>query len=113
MLQLRRTVQTIDLEEGMPPTFEFLLNEVEGEHWTFLRNQQVRLPLEQVYGRSPWGIRAARPEILLLHKAVYKPRPKDDHDFRVALPTLGAHQREWLRQRILEIYPGHPWIEHL
>jgi Aminoglycoside-2''-adenylyltransferase len=32
MLQLQRTRHTIDLVEGMPPTFEFLLNEVADDH---------------------------------------------------------------------------------
>src|SRR5215207_8377122 len=35
MLQLQRTSRTQVSEAGMPPTFEFLLNEVDGEQWTF------------------------------------------------------------------------------
>jgi len=113
MLQLRRVPQTIDPGAGMPPSFEFLLNEVEDGRWTFLRDRQLQLPLEQVYDRSSWGMQVARPEIQLLHKAVYRPRPKDDHDFQHMLPHLRQNQRVWLRQHIMAVHPDHPWLAYL
>jgi hypothetical protein len=113
MLQLQRATHTQIPEAGMPPTFEFLLNEVVGDQWTFSRNPQIQFPLTAVYARSPWGIPATRPEILLLHKAVYHPRPKDDHDFRRILPHLGQDQRQWLRKAIMHMHTAHPWTREL
>jgi hypothetical protein len=113
MLQLQRTPHTIDLVEGMPPTFEFLLNEVDRDQWTFLRDPSIHLPIERVIGRSPWGMQLTMPEILLLHKAVYRPRTKDEHDFQRMQPHLSSAQRVWLREQINTIHPEHPWIGQL
>jgi hypothetical protein len=113
MLQLQRTSDTTDVVEGMPPTFEFLLNEINQNQWTFLRDPSIHLPIGQVYGRSPWGMQVTMPEILLLHKAVYRPRPKDEHDFQRMQPHLNSAQRLWLREQINRIHPEHPWISQL
>jgi len=113
MLQLQRTRHTIDLVEGMPPTFEFLLNEVADDQWMFLRDPSIHLPIEQVYGPSPWGMQVTLPEILLLHKAVYRPRPKDEHDFERMRPSLSSTQRVWLREQISRIHSEHPWVGQL
>jgi hypothetical protein len=113
MLQLRRSPELSALLEGMPPTFEFLLNEVDGDRWRFMRDPSMQLPLERVFWRSGWGMLATMPEILLLHKAVYRPRPKDEHDFARVLPHLSAEQRGWLRTQIDKIHPQHPWIFQL
>ncbi|HEU5103363.1 MAG TPA: hypothetical protein VFU22_30290 [Roseiflexaceae bacterium] len=48
-----------------------------------------------------------------MHKAVYRPRPKDEHDFGRMLPHLSAEQRAWLRAQIDKIHPEHPWIVQL
>src|SRR5262245_54310196 len=50
MLQLQRTPDTIASVAGMPPTFEFLLNDVADGEWVFNFAPSLRLPLEQVYG---------------------------------------------------------------
>jgi hypothetical protein len=113
MLQLQGTAQTVDLIDGMPPTFEFLLNEVIDDRWMFMREPSIHLPIEQVYSRSPWGMLATKPEIVLLHKAVYRPRPKDEHDFQRMQPHLSLAQRVWLREQIGNIHPEHPWIGQL
>jgi hypothetical protein len=113
MLQLQRTTRTQISEAAMPPTFEFLLNEVDGEQWTFYRNPHIQFPLACIYDRSVWGIPVTRPEILLLHKAVYHPRPKDDHDFRRILPNLGQDQRMWLHKAIMTMHTEHPWTAQL
>jgi len=113
MLQLQRSPQTIGLTEGMPPTFEFLLNEVADEQWMFMRDPSIQLPLDHVYGRSRWGMRVTIPEIVLLHKAVYLPRPKDEHDFQRMQPHLSSAQCAWLREQISKVHPEHPWIGRL
>jgi hypothetical protein len=113
MLQLQRTQQTQISEVDMPPTFEFLLNEVDDGQWAFYRNPQIQLPLESIYERSAWGMLVTRPEILLLHKAVYLPRPKDDHDFRCVLSSLDQDRRLWLRDAIMSLHANHPWTVQL
>lgn len=112
MLQLQRAADTI-APSDMPPTFEFLLNEVHDQEWTFLRDPRVRMPVEQVSTLSPWGMPVAKPELILLHKAVYSPRPKDDHDLAQMLPHLRADQRAWLRDTIHAFYPENPWVARL
>ena len=54
-----------------------------------------------------------RPELLLLHKAVYLPRPKDDLDFQRVLPHLNAAKRRWLHDAIASMHREHPWVTHL
>jgi hypothetical protein len=113
MLQLQRTAQTQISEAAMPPTFEFLLNEVDGEQWTFYRNPQIQFPLASIYECSAWGMLVTRPEILLLHKAVYRPRAKDDHDFHRVLSHLGQDRRLWLHNAIMSLHADHPWTAQL
>jgi hypothetical protein len=76
----------------------------------FLRDPNIQLPLNRIIGRSPWGMQIVLPEILLLHKAVYLPRPKDEHDFQRMQPHLNPAQRGWLREQISRVHPEHPWI---
>lgn len=113
MLQLQQTAATRVPIAQLPPTFEFLLNEVQADLWSFARAPQLQLPLAEVVGRSPWGMSVTRPELLLLHKAVYLPRPKDQHDFALILPHLSPAQRRWLREQIGVIHPAHPWLAAL
>jgi hypothetical protein len=54
-----------------------------------------------------------RPELVLLHKAVYQPRPKDEHDFQQILPHLSQAKRHWLQAAIARMHRNHPWITHL
>jgi hypothetical protein len=112
LLQLQQTPHT-HVEAGMPPTFEFLLNEVDGDQWVFYRNPHIRFPIASITDHSPWGMLVTRPELLLLHKAVYQPRPKDDLDFQRMLPHLDDDKRLWLREAISSMHRDHPWITHL
>jgi hypothetical protein len=113
MLQLQQTTHTQVTESGMPPTFEFLLNEVDGDQWKFYRNPDIQFPIACITDRSPWGMPVTRPELLLLHKAVYQPRPKDDLDFHRMLPHLTPAKRLWLHDAIASMHHDHPWITHL
>ena len=42
-----------------------------------------------------------------------KPRPHDERDFEALAPHLGAGQRDWLRETIHAVIPGHPWLARL
>ncbi len=113
MLQLRRTPGTAVAIEGMPPQFEFLLNDVVDGEWIYGPEPSIRLPLERVFVRSPLGPLVTAPEILLLHKAWYTHRPKDNHDFERVRNLLDADQRGWLRTQLKRIRPDDPWLSRL
>jgi hypothetical protein len=89
--------------------FELLLNDSEGDRWLFRRDPAVSLPLAEISGRTSDGVPFLAPEIVLLYKAKQR-RPHDELDLAVALPTLSARQRTWLRDAIEQVHPGHPWL---
>jgi putative redox protein len=113
MWQLRRTADTEVTVEGMPPRWEFLLNEVEAGEWVFPHDASIRLPLEQLVVPSPLGPPVMAPEIVLLHKAFQRPRPKDDHDFLWANDRFTTAQRAWLRGHLRRLLPEHRWLAKL
>jgi putative redox protein len=114
MWQLRRTADTEVTVEGMPPRWEFLLNEVHDGEWTFPRDPTVRLSLDRLVLPSTLGPPVMAPEAVLLHKAFHNPpRPKDDHDFLWANDRLTPPQRAWLRTHLARLLPDHPWLPKL
>lgn len=92
--------------------FELLLDEAEGEHWTYRRNPHVRRELRTVVNRSPEGIPYLAPEIQLLYKAK-SARPRDAADFEAVVPHLSVDARAWLRQSLASTLPSHPWTPKL
>src|SRR5208282_5828755 len=59
-----------------------------------------------------WGIPYLAPEIVLLFKAK-STHPKDEMDFRNALPLLSIEARGWLREALTTAHEKHPWIAPL
>ena len=112
MLHLRETPNARTFA-GMPPTFEFLLNDVVDGEWLFLPDPRIRLPFERVMVRSTLGPMVTTPEIVLFTKAYWGHRPKDNHDFERVRGLLSADQRSWLAQHIRERRPDDPWLAHL
>jgi len=51
-----------------------------------------------------------QPEVVLLFKAG-SPRPKDERDFELALPSLDERRRGWLHDALNLVHPGHPWLD--
>jgi hypothetical protein len=80
--------------------------------WICRRDEQIRLPYDELIERTADGIPYVRPEVALLFKAK-KARPKDERDLDDALPLLGASRRALLREWIALVHPGHPWLERL
>jgi hypothetical protein len=113
MLQLRCTSKTNPSVKDMPSEFEFIHNDVENEEWIFKFEPNIRLPFKDVYCTSPFGLRVTAPEILLLHKAWYPARPKDEQDFMNVRNRLSIKQRTWLYQHLEQIRPNHPWLRQL
>jgi hypothetical protein len=82
--------------------------------WVCRRDEELRLPYDEVIARTDGGIPYARPEIVLLFKAKHADRgPKDQADFDAVVPQLEPERRRWLAEWLARIHPGHRWIERL
>ncbi|MGO3742549.1 nucleotidyltransferase domain-containing protein [Kerstersia sp.] len=77
--------------------------------WAYKREPALTRPRQEMVGLSASGIPFLLPAGVLLFKAKYR-RPKDEQDFELALPTLPATERAWLRQALMRLHPGHEWI---
>jgi hypothetical protein len=91
---------------------EFLLNDCHGDLWRFPADASITRPLVEVSMTSPEGFPILVPEIVLLFKAD-ETSPKNDADFRAALPILGPEARSWLAVAIRARNAGHPWLAEL
>ncbi len=114
---------SVNPETGRGPGFnlEVLLNERSGRDWIFSREPRVRMPLDRSAQRSAWGLPTVVPSVLLFYKAtayfadeeMKNRRQQDEPDFVALLPRVGEEQRDWLREAISLVYPGHPWLAEL
>ena len=91
-----------------PWRLQFMLEDTVGELWVSRRDPRITRPLSDLGLRSPEGIPFLGPEIQLHYKAA-RPRPKDEQDFRNALPRMSEAQREWLWRTIDTVHPEHTW----
>ena len=98
--------------EDEEPTYDFFLNDTVDGAWQFRREPSIIRPVEEIMLRTPGGIPYLAPEIQLAFKGKYR-RPKDEHDFTLALPHLSAAQRAWLAMALKAAYGEHAWIERL
>jgi hypothetical protein len=79
--------------------------------WVCRRDEELRLPYDEVIAHTRDGIPYARPEIVLLFKAKHADRgPKDQADFDAVVPRLEPERRRWLADRLARIHPGHRWL---
>jgi hypothetical protein len=84
----------------------------DGDTWISVRDDQVRMPLEDATFEAADGIRYLRPEIVLSFKARRRRRP-DQGDLDAALPMLDEAARASLRHAIALHHPGHPWLRRI
>lgn len=98
--------------EGDLRELEVLIDEAWADTWRFRRNLAVMRPTAEIELRSPEGIPFLAPEIVLLYKAK-EPRPRDEEDFRTALPTLDEPRRQWLAEALRACHPDHAWSSSL
>jgi hypothetical protein len=82
----------------------------DGDIWICRRDNTIRLPYTEIIHRTDAGIPYLAPEIVLLFKAKGN-RPKDRADLAGALPSLDTSRRTWLREALIRLSPGHPWLE--
>ena len=97
---------------GLPPEFEFMLNDVEAGEWIFRPEPHIRRAWDHLRLPGAAGLPVTAPEVMLLHKSRHH-RPKDEHDFARVRPHLNPEQRLWLRAALTEIRPADPWIAQL
>jgi hypothetical protein len=80
--------------------------------WVYRRDHRLQVPYDEVILWTASGIPYARPEVVLVFKAMGR-RPKDDADFEAVRPWLGTDARRWLGDALELVAPGHPWRTRL
>ena len=93
--------------------FDLFREPSDGDTWICRRDPAIRLPYEQVIEWTADGIPYGRPEIVLLFKAKHSHEAKNEADFAATLPRLDTARREWLRDALARIHPGHAWLAEL
>jgi hypothetical protein len=78
--------------------------------WISNRDPRVTLPVAGLIKHTADAIPYQAAETVLFMKAKHT-RPKDEHDFALALPTLDSVARAWLTEALELVHPGHAWIE--
>ena len=111
-LMIRPPPTVLDDYPGLPPEFEFMLNDIEGDSWIFRPEPSIRRAWDRVRLPGAEGLPVTAPEVQLLHKARHH-RPKDDHDFARVHTRLNSEQRAWLRTALAQIRPADPWLADL
>ncbi len=80
--------------------------------WKCRRDERINAPRDWMIGRTPEGIPFLIPEAVLLFKAKYV-RPKDEADFASCLPEMTVPAKDWLRNALERVHPGHAWLGRL
>ena len=80
--------------------------------WICKRDLAITRPPQEIVGRSDEGVPYLGPSAILLLKAKHQ-RPKDEADFEMALPKLESSEKDWLRDCLRRLHPGHAWIGQL
>ena len=98
-------------EERMAWRLDIMLEPGDPDTWVFRRNESVQRPRSTMVGHRN-GIPYLMPEGVLLYKA-RATRDKDERDLQNVLPTLSQAQKNWLRDMLHTVHPGHRWGEIL
>ncbi len=77
--------------------------------WVCRRDESITMPYEEIIRRDQAGIPYLVPQIVLLFKAKHN-RAKDNADLATALPLLTPADRDWLRDALRRVHPGHQWL---
>ncbi len=99
-------------DASSPWEADFVIAEQRDGTWVWRHDPTVTIALEDLVWTDADGVRFARPEIVLAHKARWC-QPKDDLDFDTTWPLLDIRARAWLRTVVTTMYPDHPWLAHM
>ncbi len=80
--------------------------------WVYKRDPRISVPRAKMVAKTTDGIPYLGPAAILLFKAKYQ-RPKDEVDFDNAVGRLMVSEREWLKNCLDLLHPGHAWSERL
>jgi hypothetical protein len=95
-----------------PWALQLMVIDTEQDQWISRRTAQIRGSLSTLGSVTKEGIPYLAPEIQLFYKAKGR-RPKDEEDFVRTLPALDGKRREWLRESLALVHPGHAWLPTL
>jgi hypothetical protein len=99
-------------DASSPWEVDFVVAEERDGKWAWRHDPTVTMALEDLLWTDDDGVRFARPEIVLAHKAKWR-QPKDDLDFEATWPQLDRPARSWLQTTVTAMYPAHPWLSHM
>ena len=85
----------------------------DGDTWICRRDETIRLPYTQIVRHTAGGVPYLSPELVLLFKAKHAAQEKNEADFAGVAPLLARGEREWLRDALGRVHPGHEWLERL
>jgi hypothetical protein len=95
-----------------PWEVDFVIAEERDGNWVWRHDPTVTMTLADLTWIDDAGVRFARAEIVLAHKAKWR-QHKDDLDFDVAWPLLDDRAKSWLHARVTATYPDHPWLSRM
>jgi hypothetical protein len=82
------------------------------QDWVYKRDARITRPRAEMVAVTAGGLPYLQPAAILLFKAKHS-RAKDEQDFANALLLLPEPERLWLRDCLVMLHPGHPWIDRL
>lgn len=91
---------------------EVMLTDKNADEVVFRRDPEIRMDIQEFIRVDSLGRQYIAPEMQLLYKAK-EGRPKDNHDFSVALPHMTPGQKAWFIKALAKHHPGSPWIGNL
>jgi hypothetical protein len=91
---------------------EVMLEKLDRDEWVYRREPRIRRRFADVLRRSECGLRYLAPEVQLLYKSK-RARPRDDADFRSAMPRLSEAARDWLRDALVTTSRYHAWVAEI
>lgn len=95
-----------------PWALQLMVADTHDEQWVSRRSPRIVRPVAALGGVTADGIPYLAPEVQLFYKAKGR-RPKDEADFRSALPALDRVRQQWLRDALATTHPHHPWLDLL
>jgi hypothetical protein len=95
-----------------PWEVDFVIADERDGKWVWRHDPTVTMTLAELTWIDDAGVRFARPEVVLAHKAKWR-QPKDDLDFDEVWPLLDDRAKAWLHARVAAMYSDHPWLSRM